>query len=49
MAQAKTLTPAGIERLLRYINTRKYAARNRYMMLLTHWAGLRIVEAAGLR
>ncbi len=36
MAQAKTLTPAEIEKLLTYINTRKYAARNRSMMLLTH-------------
>jgi integrase/recombinase XerD len=49
MAQAKTLTPAEIEKLLTYINTRKYAARNRSMMLLTHWAGLRIGEVAGLR
>ena len=39
MAQAKTLTPAEIEQLLLHINTRKYAARNRSMMLLTHWAG----------
>jgi len=49
MAQAKTLTPAEIEKLLLHINTRKYAARNRSMMLLTHWAGLRIGEVAGLR
>ena len=49
MAQAKTLTPAEIERLLSHINTRKYAVRNRSMMLLTHWAGLRIGEVAGLR
>jgi integrase/recombinase XerD len=49
MAQAKTLTPAEIERLLAHINTRKYAARNRSMMLLTHWAGLRIGEVACLR
>ena len=38
MAQAKTITTAEIERLLTHINTRKYAARNRSMMLLTHWA-----------
>jgi integrase/recombinase XerD len=44
MAQAKTLTTAEIEHLLNYIDTRKYAARNRSMMLLTHWAGLRIGE-----
>jgi len=49
MAQAKTLTPAEIEQLLSHINTRKYAVRNRSMMLLTHWAGLRIGEVAGLR
>jgi hypothetical protein len=46
MSQAKTLTAAEIERLLFYINTRKYSARNRSMMLLTHWAGLRIGEVA---
>ena len=49
MSQAKTLTAAEIEQLLIYINTRKYAARNRSMMLLTHWAGLRIGEVACLR
>ena len=49
MAQAKTLTTAEMERLLTHINTRKYSARNRSMMLLTHWAGLRIGEVACLR
>jgi integrase/recombinase XerD len=49
MEQAKTLTLAAIEQLLLHINTRKYATRNRSMMLLTHWAGLRIGEVAGLR
>ena len=49
MAQAKTLTAEEIERLLSHIQTRKYAARNRSMMLLTHWAGLRIGEVACLR
>ena len=49
MAQAKTLTATDIDELLNYINTRKYAARNRSMMLLTHWAGLRIGEVACLR
>ena len=34
MSQAKTLTTAEIERLLTHINTRKYSARNRSMMLL---------------
>ena len=49
MAQAKTLTASEIEHLLNYINTRKHAARNRNMLLLTHWAGLRIGEVACLR
>jgi len=49
MAQAKTLSTADIEQLLDYITTRKYAARNRAMVLLTHWAGLRIGEVAVLR
>lgn len=49
MAQAKTLTTADIERLLAHIDTRKHAARNRAMVLLTHWAGLRIGEVACLR
>ncbi len=49
MSQAKTLTATEIELLLNYINTRKYSTRNRSMMLLTHWAGLRIGEVACLR
>ena len=49
MSQAKTLTATEIEQLLNYINTRKYASRNRSMMLLTHWSGLRIGEVACLR
>jgi integrase/recombinase XerD len=49
MAQAKTLSTADIERLLAHIDTRKHAARNRAMVLLTHWAGLRIGEVACLR
>lgn len=49
MSQAKTLTATEIELLLNYIISRKHAARNRSMMLLTHWAGLRIGEVACLR
>ena len=49
MAQAKTLTKEEIARVLDYIRTRRFAPRNRAMMLLTHWAGLRIGEVAGLR
>ena len=49
MAQAKTLTKEEMARVLDFITTRKYAARNRAMMLLTHLAGLRIGEVACLR
>ena len=49
MAQAKTLTKEEITRVLDYIRTRRFAPRNRAMMLLTHLAGLRIGEVAGLR
>ena len=35
-------------RVLDYINTRRFAPRNRAMMLLTHLAGLRIGEVACL-
>jgi len=49
MAQAKTLTNEEINRVLAYINTRRFAYRNRAMMLLTHLAGLRIGEVACLR
>ena len=49
MAQAKTLTKEEMTRVLDYINTRRFAQRNRSMMLLTHLAGLRIGEVACLR
>ena len=49
MAQARTLSAAEFEQLLAHIDTRKYAVRNRCMVLLTYWAGLRIGEVACLR
>ena len=49
MAQAKTLTKEEMTRVLDYINTRRFAPRNRAMMLITHLAGLRIGEVACLR
>jgi len=49
MSQARTLTSAEIDQLLAHMDTKKYALRNRCMMLLTHWAGLRIGEVACLR
>ena len=49
MAQAKTLTTAELEQVLRYISTRKYAERNRAMLLMGFWAGLRVKEIAQLK
>jgi len=50
MAQAKTLTQAELRQVLGYIATNhKHAARNRAMLLLTHWAGLRVGEVAALK
>ena len=49
MAQTKTLTKEEMARVLDYIRNRRFAPRNRAMMLLTHLAGLRIGEVACLR
>ena len=46
--QAKTLTPQELRRVLDYIATRKHAARNRALITITHFAGLRVSEAAKL-
>ena len=49
MAQARTLTSTELQQVLNHVQTRKYAARNQAMLLLTHWAGLRVGEVACLR
>ncbi len=49
MSQAKTLTAKELRRVLDYVATRPQAARNRLMLLMTHWAGMRIGEVAALR
>lgn len=47
--QAKTLTPQELRRVLDYVATRKHPARNRAMILLMYYAGLRVGETASLR
>jgi integrase/recombinase XerD len=47
--QAKTLNATELRRVLDYIATRKHASRNRAMLLVTHYAGLRVGEVAALR
>jgi integrase/recombinase XerD len=49
MKQAKTLNAHELRRVLDYIATRKHAARNRTMLLMTFYAGLRVSEVAALR
>jgi integrase/recombinase XerD len=47
--QAKTLTQPELRRVLDYIATRPHAVRNRAMLLMTHYAGMRVGEVASLR
>jgi integrase/recombinase XerD len=47
--QAKTLTAVELRRVLDYIATRPHAVRNRAVLLLMYYAGLRVGEAASLR
>lgn len=49
MPQARTLNDKELKLLLLYIATRKYGARDRAMVLLTYWAGMRIGEVAATR
>ena len=49
MAQAKTLTDRELRKVLNYIAMRKHAARNRAMLLVTHWSGMRVGEVAALK
>ncbi len=49
MAQAKTLTPEELEHVFDYISTRKYAERNRALIAMSFYAGLRVAEISALR
>ena len=49
MSQAKVLSEAEFDALLEHIATKGHALRNRAMMMLTHFAGLRVGEVACLR
>lgn len=48
MAQAKTLTTAELEQVLAFIASRKFALRNRVMLLTGYWSGMRVGEIASL-
>lgn len=49
MKQARTLNDKELNLLLLYTSTRKYAERDRCMLLLTYWAGMRIGEVAATK
>lgn len=49
MGQAKTLTERELKRVLDYIALGRHAARNRAMVFLTYYAGLRVSEVAALK
>ena len=49
MSQAKTLTQAEIEQVLAYIAVRRFAMRNRVMLLTSFWSGMRVGEIASLK
>ena len=49
MSQARVLNPQELRRVLDHVATRRHNARNRAMLLLTHFAGMRVGEVAALR
>lgn len=49
MAQAKTLTQAELDQVLRYIARTRYKIRNRALVLASFWSGMRVGEIAALR
>ena len=49
MAQARTLKEKELKQRLQFIAFRKHALRNRCMLLITHWAGMRVGEVAALQ
>ena len=49
MGQARTLSEKELNLLLLYINTKKFAARDRAMVLMTYLGGMRIGEVAATK
>ena len=49
MAQAKTLSQAEIDQVLRYTSKSRYAVRNRCLILTSFWSGMRVGEIANLK
>ena len=49
MSQAKVLTEKEIKKVVKLIESKRHASRNRCMFLMTHMSGARIGEVASLR
>ena len=49
MKQAATLNEQQLRRVLDYCRRTRAAQRNRVILLVTHWAGMRVGEVAALR
>jgi integrase/recombinase XerD len=48
LAQSRTLNEKELKVLLAFIDTRRHAARDRLLVLSTHWGGMRIGECAAI-
>jgi integrase/recombinase XerD len=48
MSQAKTLNEQEIKQVLDYVSTKKYAKRDRALILTSHLSGMRVGEIASL-
>lgn len=49
MSQAKVLSEKEIKKVVKLIDSKRHATRNRCMFLLTHGSGMRVGEVAALR
>lgn len=49
MGQAKSLDDAELKRLLKLVSVGRQGARNRMVILLGHWAGMRVGEVASIK
>ena len=49
MAQAKVVTQVELDQVLRYVSAKRYAKRDRCLILTSFWSGMRVGEIANLK
>ena len=49
MAQAKVVTQVELDQVLRYLSAKRYAKRDRCLILTSFWSGMRVGEIAQLK